>query len=191
MSCAPALPKAVRAWAHAFVVLLAGCEIGVEEPTADGPTQQAPAAAAESWRPGSQRQAVPPQARVARGHLRFVEGFQAGQAQARAESKPMLVFFTATWCTYCHQMAEDAFTHPSVVSLADRFVCVLIDADREPESCRRFGVSGYPTIQFLSAQGAPISQVVGKQPGHQLMLAMQSVLQNVARSHRGDALSAR
>jgi len=119
--------------------------------------------------------------KVAKGHLRFVEGFQKGYAQAAKESKPMLVFFTAEWCHFCHQLADEAFTNPQVVSLSENFVCVLVDADAEPSVCRQFGVTGFPTIQFLSPRGGSLERIVGKKPGHQLMMAMQAALQNVAR----------
>ena len=60
-------------------------------------------------------------------------------------------------------------------------MCILVDADAEPDVCRQFQVTGYPTIQFLSPRGVPLERIVGKKPGHQLMMAMQAALQNVAR----------
>ena len=93
----------------------------------------------------------------------------------------MLVFFTARWCEYCHQMAAEAFTHPQVVNLSNQFVCVLVDADAEPAVCQQFQITGYPTLQFLSPRGVPLERVVGKRPGHQVLMAMQSALQHVAR----------
>ena len=165
-------------WVCALVGLMLcwGCEIGTETPP--GGTAPPPSHAAGAF-DGSAN------SRVARGNLKFIEGFEAGSARAAGQSKPMLVFFTAEWCHFCHQMAKEAFTHPQVVSLADHFVCILVDADREPEVCRQFQVTGYPTIQFLSPRGVPLERIVGKKPGRQLMMAMQSALQNVAR--RDDA----
>jgi thioredoxin-like negative regulator of GroEL len=151
----------------AVVVLLAGCEIRDEQ--------------IPQSRAASQRQARAVSGRVARGHLPFVQGYEQGVAQAASQSKPMLVFFTAEWCQFCHQMADEAFTDPQVVRLAEQFVCILVDADREPDICRQFDVNGYPTIQFLSARGIPLERIVGKKPGHQVMMAMQAALQNVAR----------
>jgi uncharacterized protein YyaL (SSP411 family) len=112
--------------------------------------------------------------------LKFVEGYQQGYAVAVRERKPMMLFFTASWCKYCHQMADEAFTHPQVVRLSGQFVCVLVDADHEGDVCRQFGVGSYPTIQFLSPRGVPLARVVGKQPGPQIMTAMESALQHVA-----------
>jgi thiol:disulfide interchange protein len=159
--------------AVAFISLLAGCEIGVEQSpqarSTGGGSPQARDSKAQARRA------------IVHGNLPFVESYEAGLRQASTNGKPLLLFFTATWCQYCHQMAEEAFTNPQVVRLAERFVCVLVDADRTPELCQKFQVTGYPTIQFLSPGGAVLSRVVGKQQGHQLMMAMQAALQNVAR----------
>ena len=125
--------------------------------------------------------AVAQAAHVARGRLRFVESYETGYEQAAREGKPMLVFFTATWCNFCHQMAEEAFTNDQVVSLSERFVCILVDADKQPELCREFEVRGYPTIQFLSPRGTPLNRITGKRPGQQVVMEMQSALQDVAR----------
>jgi thiol:disulfide interchange protein len=149
-----------------------GCEIGVEQPQSAGQTQSA-----------GQNQSAETQSgkRLAKGNLRFIPGYRQGYAISAREGKPMLLFFTASWCEYCRQMAEEAFTNPQVVNLSANFVCVLIDADAEPDVCRQFQVTGYPTIQFLSPRGVPLERVVGKKPGHQVMMAMQSALQHVAR----------
>jgi hypothetical protein len=148
-----------------------GCEIGVEQP--NQPTAQQPRTEA-------------PRPRRTYGGLQFVEGFAAGREAAVKQRKPMLLFFTASWCQYCHQMADEAFAHPQVISLSQQFVCVLVDADAEAEVCRQFQVTGYPTIQFLSPRGVPLNRVVGKQPGQQVTMAMQTALQQVARRLNDD-----
>jgi protein disulfide-isomerase len=173
--------QGVRPLIGALVALtmLAGCDISVEG-TARPVVARPPAAPAAR---GS--------GQIVRGNLQFVEGYRKGYAEATAAGKPMLIFFTAAWCTYCHQMAEEAFTHPQVIALSEQFTCVLVDADAEGDVCRQFGVSGYPTIQFVSPRGALLGRVVGKKPGHQLMMAMQAALQNVARRMGEDEASER
>jgi thioredoxin-like negative regulator of GroEL len=118
---------------------------------------------------------------LAKGRINFVDGYQAGYEQGVRENRPMLVFFTAGWCGFCHQMANDAFTDDQVVNLSERFLCILVDADAEPQVCQQFHVRGYPTIQFLSPRGVPLNRVVGKQAGHHLVMEMQAALQAVAR----------
>jgi thiol:disulfide interchange protein len=146
--------------------LLAGCEFGVEGTPPPGANYQHGSSGGQ----------------ISGGHLNFVSGYQQGLRQAASEGKPMLVFVTAGWCKFCHQMADEAFTHPQVVSLSGHFVCILVDADAEPAVCRQFQVTGFPTIQFLSASGTPLERIVGKKPGHQVMMAMQAALQHVARN---------
>lgn len=113
--------------------------------------------------------------------MQFVEGYQQGAQISQQTGKPMLVFFTATWCTYCHQMAAEVFTQPTVAAMAERFVCVKVDADAEPAVCQHFRVQGFPTVQFLSPRGEPLNRVVGKQPTEQFLVQMQAALQSVAR----------
>lgn len=163
-----------------------GCEIGVEQPAApvakQQPEQEPPVRAArQPSAPPRRELEVVTRPRVVRGQLEFVEGYSRGYAQASSQAKPMMLFFTAAWCGYCRQMAADAFTHPQVVQLSDRFVCVLVDADQEPDVCRQFAVSGYPTIQFVSPRGSTLNRLVGKQPGGHLIQAMQAALARVAR----------
>lgn len=155
--------------------LLAGCESSVESvsPPAEQQAEVAPA----------QEMAVPLSAgpQIARGSLQFVDGYSRGLELAQSAHKPMLVFFTAEWCHFCHQMADEAFTHPQVVALAQHFVCVLVDADAQPDVCRQFRVQAFPTVQFVSPRGVPLNRVVGKKPGNLLMMSMQAALQSVAR----------
>jgi thiol:disulfide interchange protein len=168
--------------AWAALALIAGCETR---------TENAPRAAAESAQVESAQDEpqAAPGTTVSVGGLQFVSGYHRGFELARNQHKPMLVFFTAEWCTYCHQMEADAFTQEPVVNLSKQFVCILVDADCEPNVCRDFRVKGYPTIQFLSPRGVPLNRVTGKQPGQQLVIQMQAALQAVARRDgAGDAI---
>ncbi len=144
--------------------MLAGCEIGVEAP---GAATSASATAASAT--GS------------RGMSMFTADYAEAAQRAAREGKPLLLFFTAEWCHFCHQMADEAFGNSQVRSLSNHFVCVLIDADAQPALCERFAVTAFPTVQFLSSRGAPLERLVGKKPGHQLLMAMQAALQHVAR----------
>lgn len=172
------LPRVRVITVCALAALVAGCEVGVE---------QVPISTAQAGPTSAARAAGTP---IARGLLHFVGDYQAGFEQAAREGKPLLVFFTAEWCQYCHQMADEAFTNPQVQRLSEHFVCVLIDADAEPALCQQFQVTAFPTIQFISPRGVPLERMVGKKPGHQVMMAMQAALQSVARRYGevGDTL---
>ncbi len=170
--------KFAQIWACLLLSLLAGCEMEVEP--APSPQASAPVAASETAQPA-----------VARGLLHFSESYQQGLSEAERENKPLLLFFTAQWCHYCHQMAGEAFTNPQVVGLSEKFVCVLVDADSAPDVCQHFHVSAYPTVLFVSPQGVALNRIEGKRPGHQVMMAMQSALQTAALRNRPNASTLR
>lgn len=117
---------------------------------------------------------------ITRGGIEFIQGYADGYRWAQKQGKPMLVFFTARWCSFCHQMEAEAFTDPRVAHLARQFVCVLVDADAEPDVCHQFRVRGYPTIQFLSARGVPLNRLTGKRPPEYLAAEMQAALRATA-----------
>ncbi|MBX7167696.1 MAG: thioredoxin family protein [Pirellulales bacterium] len=143
----------------------------------------------------SQPAAAPATATAVHGpvttNMQFVEGYWRGFKLAEQTGKPMLVFFTASWCTYCHQMAAEVFTQPGIIEISERFVCVRVDADAEPTICQQFRVQGFPTVQFLSPRGVPLNRVTGKQPAASFAMEMQTALQATARreQYRRDALT--
>lgn len=117
---------------------------------------------------------------VAAGQIVF-ESFERGCQIAREQQKPLLVFFTAGWCRYCHQMENETFTQDAVVQLSRRFVCVLVDADAQPQLCRDFEVHGFPTVQFVSPSGVRLNRITGKQPARQFLAQMNAALHTIAR----------
>jgi thiol:disulfide interchange protein len=154
----------MHVWLGAVLLLVLGCDNVTSTPRP--PRRQET--------PGSQV------TKVARGKLEFVQGYADGYQQARYRKRPMLVFFTASWCGYCHQMEAEAFNDGQVARLSRQFVCILVDADQEPDVCREFRIHGFPAIQFLTPQGVPLNRLVGKQSAAELMFQMQAALEATA-----------
>ncbi len=123
---------------------------------------------------------VPSKLLLQRGELVFVSDIEAGRRLAEEKDLPCMLFFTADWCTYCHEMEETAFLDPKVAQMAGNFVCVLVDADREKGVCEQFAVSGYPTIQFVSSQGRVLNRLVGRQSAPELVAGMRAALKRFA-----------
>jgi thiol:disulfide interchange protein DsbD len=93
-----------------------------------------------------------------RGEFAWVHSEEEGRKLARAEQKPMLLDFTATWCGACQKLAKNTFTDPRVMGEASRFVTIKVDAtnDEDPkvdEIMKRYKISGLPTVILVDAQG--------------------------------------
>ena len=115
-----------------------------------------------------------------RGAITFVKGWDLGRRVAAERGQPCLVFFTAHWCTYCRKMEGTTFTDPAVAQLATQFVCVLVDADQEPELCQRLHLAGYPTLEIISPAGASLGRLTGWQGAPALTQSLQAALQRYA-----------
>ena len=120
-----------------------------------------------------------------RGSIDFVLGWELGRQIAAERQLPCMVFFTADWCTYCKRMEATTFNDPAVAQLASQFVCVLVDADEEPEVCRRLGVSGYPTVELISPAGTSLGRMTGCQSAPGFVHSLQAALHRYAWLEKG------
>jgi thiol:disulfide interchange protein len=78
-----------------------------------------------------------------------------GLAAGRAENKPVIIDFWATWCKSCQTMNLTTFKSPQVVARLDGYVKVKFQAeDMSAEPTRsileHYSVKGLPTYIFLA-----------------------------------------
>ena len=78
----------------------------------------------------------------------------AALQQARAQGRPLLIDFAASWCKNCLAMDASVFPAPEVKKQLSEFVVVRYDAEKPNESpakevLNQFGVMGLPTYVVL------------------------------------------
>lgn len=80
-------------------------------------------------------------------------------AEAKHARRPVMIDFSADWCSPCREMDTVTFRHPDVVAQAQRhFTLVKVDVTRGGDPMHErllqdYNVKGVPTIVFLNAQG--------------------------------------
>jgi thiol-disulfide isomerase/thioredoxin len=91
----------------------------------------------------------------------FLHDFEEAEAAAKAQGKPLFVDFETTWCGPCKIMDEWVYTADGVVDAAQSVVAVKVDGDERLDLKDRFGVTGFPTMVLLNAQGEELGRESG------------------------------
>ena len=88
----------------------------------------------------------------------------AAFATAKAESKPVFVYWGATWCPPCNQVKATLFNRQDFIERTRAFVPVYVDGD-SPGAQKigaRFHVSGYPTMVLFNPAGVEMTRLPGE-----------------------------
>ncbi len=111
--------------------------------------------------PAAQRSGTP--AKPAPAIAWFAGDVDAAFERARAEGKPVFLYWGAEWCPPCHQLKATVFSRPDFIEKMKLFVPVYLDGDTA--GAQKWGdvfrVSGYPTLVVLRADRTELTRIVG------------------------------
>lgn len=84
-------------------------------------------------------------------------------AYAKAEGKPVFLYWGAVWCPPCHEIKATVFRSREFIERSRLFVPVYLDGDTENAQAlgEKFGVVGYPTMLVFSPDGEEITRIPG------------------------------
>jgi len=110
--------------------------------------------------------------------IQWIKNFDEGMEMAKSQGKPVLIDFTAEWCTYCKVMDKKTFPDKRVVEESQRFVMIKFDATRPTkkvrEITRRYQIRGYPTQVSIDTKGN-VDQLVGYVKPDRLVEYMEQI----------------
>ncbi len=113
----------------------------------------------------------------ARADVKFKEATLAeAQKMAAKEKKVIMIDFYTDWCIWCKTLDRTTYSNQQVGDYAnEHFVSLKINAEKGEgtEIAKKYGVTGYPTIVFISADAKEVSRVVGYQDAEPFMRSMK------------------
>jgi hypothetical protein len=109
--------------------------------------------------------ATPAAAKAAQIDWIMSEGnLDAAFARARAENKPLFLYWGAVWCPPCNQVKAIIFNRQEFIDKTKLFIPVYLDGDSKgaQKLGAQYKVRGYPTMILFSPQGNELMRLPGE-----------------------------
>lgn len=84
-----------------------------------------------------------------------------GVEAARAQDKPIVLVFDASWCAICRRLKDTTFADSGVREALGAYVPVRIDIEEQPHVARKYHVDAVPQVLILTPDGTEIIRVAG------------------------------
>jgi hypothetical protein len=110
----------------------------------------------------------------------FVEYSEDVVAKNRQQGKPYFLLFSAEWCHWCHEFAENTLVRQDVADfLNENFINVFIDTDIHNSAYVKYRATGLPYSVFLNPDGSLYFQYTGTLYGNNFLEVIKEVLTEV------------
>ena len=140
--------------------VLAGCSKAPDPPTAAPKPKTEAVASVNGAATGA-----PAEGLHQAGGIAWQKGdVDAAFASAKAQNKPVFLYWGAVWCPPCNQVKATIFSRQDFIERSRFFVPVYIDGDSASAQRLgdRFKVSGYPTMILFTPDGSEITRLPGE-----------------------------
>jgi thiol:disulfide interchange protein len=115
-------------------------------------------------------------ANASHDHIPWQTDLAAAKAESARTKRPVLVYFTATWCPPCQRMKEETWPDPGVAEAVKGFIPVKLDVDDFRAEARQYDVRSIPRLQIIGPDGAAGRSAEGAMSAAELIQWLQGSL---------------
>lgn len=98
---------------------------------------------------------------------------------AKSRDTIIMVDVFTDWCHWCKELDKNVFTDQRVIDLSAKIVNLKVNAEDNGQGtalAKKFGVNGYPTILFITADGQEVDRIGGYLPPEDFAETMGGIL---------------
>ena len=104
------------------------------------------------------------------------QNYHGAMATGKAESKPILLHFTADWCKWCKKMKNETYSDFKVARyLQDNFSTGWVDTEQYRNLAKKYSVNSLPTLWFLDSDGVSLTRVDGYLGAEKMLLVLEFI----------------
>jgi len=109
--------------------------------------------------------------------------FDRARKEAESRHTLLLVDFTTEWCGWCRKLEREVYPDPAVARQLSRVVYLRVDAEQEGAPlARRYCVTGFPTLLFLTPSGGVEGSLLGYLPAEAFAARARQIIDAGGRS---------
>jgi thioredoxin:protein disulfide reductase len=98
--------------------------------------------------------------------VQWSDQYGTSLVEAKEADQPIILDFTADWCTACKELEHKTYTDPAVLRCSSEFTTVMIDGTKDtPEFVElkaRYGIKGLPAVYFMCPDGSVVQDLTLK-----------------------------
>jgi len=98
------------------------------------------------------------------GKIEWMDDLPSALARGARENKPVVICFVASWCSACAGFEKGALSSAEVNALANRFIWVKLDVERNVSLARTYDIRATPRIDVLEPGGKTRLRILGSLP---------------------------
>lgn len=96
------------------------------------------------------------------------ETFDKAVEKSGDQQKPIVIVFSAKWCSWCRKLDAGPMRSPEVLAVAPNYIWAKTDIDAEPFLAAVFQVRSVPAIRVINGRGETLDARSGYMTAYQL-----------------------